>query len=146
MATATTPTEIPSTPAAVAAAVLDAIEADPRGFGMGCWWSYQYWGETLKLHPGGDLCGSTLCAAGWTAHVTGWTLVACTKPVEVQARNDDDGTPRTVNSNLYATKGGRRRLISAVAADSLGLSPEETFWYSDDEEALARLREIAGRT
>ncbi|MGW0332166.1 hypothetical protein ACWD0J_09900 [Streptomyces sp. NPDC003011] len=64
----------PETPAAVASAVLDAIEAQPDVFHMDHW---AFLAEALRLPPEeAPACGSLLCAAGWTAHLTGWTLVS----------------------------------------------------------------------
>ncbi|MEU6375538.1 hypothetical protein [Streptomyces sp. NPDC046909] len=79
----------PETPADVAAAVLDAIEAQPDVFNMDNW---AYLPEALRLAPEeAPACGSQLCAAGWTAHVTGWTLVCLPneEPVEVIGMDHD---------------------------------------------------------
>ncbi len=43
--------------------VLDAIDHERERFDMG---SYYYGDDTA--------CGSTMCIAGWAAHLAGWTL------------------------------------------------------------------------
>ncbi|MFM9707907.1 hypothetical protein [Streptomyces galilaeus] len=134
----------PETPADVASAVLDAIEAQPDVFNMDHW---AWLPDAIRLPPEtAPACGSQLCAAGWAAHVTGWTLVSL--PVEEQAEAtgvDDDGDEYEELTSVYAERGEERRLICDVAAKALGLKPSETFWYVDGPTALKRLREIAGR-
>ncbi|MFD5445941.1 hypothetical protein [Streptomyces tendae] len=134
----------PETPAAVAAAVLDAIEAQPDVFNMDNW---AFLAEALRLAPEEvPACGSQLCAAGWTAHLTGWTLVSLPAEEQVEVTGtDDDGDEYETLASVYAERGEERRLICDVAARALGLKPSETFWYVDSSTALARLREIAGR-
>lgn len=67
-------TPFPATPAEVASAILEAIAAQPEAFTM------EHWAMLLGVHSlvpdEAPACGSTLCAAGWAAHVTGWTLVS----------------------------------------------------------------------
>ncbi|MDA5147445.1 hypothetical protein PEM37_38735 [Streptomyces sp. AD681] len=134
----------PETPAAVAAAVLHAIEAQPDVFNMDNW---AFLAEALRLAPEEvPACGSQLCAAGWTAHLTGWTLVSLPAEEQVEVTGtDDDGDEYETLASVYAERGEERRLICDVAARALGLKPSETFWYVDASTALARLREIAGR-
>lgn len=134
----------PETPAAVAAAVLDAIEAQPDVFNMDNW---AFLAEALRLAPEeAPACGSQLCAAGWTAHLTGWTLVSLPAEEQVEVTGtDDDGDEYETLASVYAERGEERRLICDVAARALGLKPSETFWYVDASTALKRLREIAGR-
>jgi hypothetical protein len=50
--------------------VLEAIEENPDSFDMTVWWE----GPTEELTPDDDVCGSTLCVAGWALHLDGWTL------------------------------------------------------------------------
>ncbi|MFJ4648159.1 hypothetical protein ACIP6Q_32160 [Streptomyces bobili] len=135
----------PETPAAVASAVLNAIEAQPDVFNMDNW---AYLPEALHQAPeDAPACGSQLCAAGWTAHLTGWTLVCLPEgeQAEVTCVDDDGAEYQTLVANGYAERGEERRLICDVAAKALGLRPSETFWYVDAPTALKRLREIAGR-
>ncbi|MGW1001768.1 hypothetical protein [Streptomyces sp. NPDC002520] len=115
-------TTYPTTPAEVAAAVLDAIERRRDAFRMNEWF-YQPQHRALLPSDEPD-CGTTMCIAGWAAHVTGWTLY----------------------NSLHAIKDGESRLIESVATDALGLDCEtnEIFWWPGDD-ALSRLREIAGR-
>lgn len=128
-----TPTRLPETPAEIAGVVLDEIEAKPESFNM------QYW---VALRSDGRLapdeapaCGTSMCVAGWVAHVTGWTLVF---DLDDDPGWDDEDVMR-------AEKDGRREEICEVARLALGLEEFETFWYSPETEALRRLREIAGR-
>ncbi|MGK5697757.1 hypothetical protein ACSNOJ_33540 [Streptomyces sp. URMC 128] len=134
----------PETPADVASAVLDAIEAQPDVFNMDHW---AWLPVGIRLPPEeAPACGSKLCAAGWAAHVTGWTLVSL--PTQEQAEVtgvNDDGDEYEEFTSVYAERGEERRLICDVAAKALGLKPSETFWYVDAPTALKRLREIAGR-
>lgn len=135
---------LPSTPAEVAAVILDKIEQYPKSFDMDSWFQCGPNDETA-LPPGAiPACGTTLCAAGWAAHVTGWTLKFDPLRPEVTAR-DEHGEYLTT-SEVYAEKGSERRMIPTVAADALGLTPDRTtFWYAEPDVALERLRAIAGR-
>ncbi|MFJ6730031.1 hypothetical protein ACIQPQ_34540 [Streptomyces sp. NPDC091281] len=110
----------PSTPAAVAAAVLDAIEARPQNFSMHSW-HWQANGDASLLPSEEPGCGTTMCVAGWAAHVTGWTLRG--------SRGFKDGDARDVED---------------IAQDALGLEYANLFYYSA-EDAVEALRGIAGR-
>ncbi len=69
-------------PAVVAGAVLAAIHCSPQAFDMLAWYEDP---QGRLLEPGHKPeRGTTLCVAGFTAHVTGWTLVDATN-----ARKDD---------------------------------------------------------
>ncbi|MFF2165412.1 hypothetical protein ACFVWP_32600 [Streptomyces sp. NPDC058175] len=132
----------PQTPAKVASAVLDAIEAQPDAFNMNRWAQLP---EGLPLAPTeAPMCGSQLCAGGWTAHLTGWTVVSGEEEVEVIGV-DEHGDEYETLTNVYAERGGERRMIDDVAAKALGLEPDDRLWYTDAPTALERLREIAGR-
>jgi hypothetical protein len=65
-------------PAQVARAMLAVIEAKRDAFEMGAWISFAGGESQSKtgLFPEQDLseCGTTLCAAGLAAYVTGWTI------------------------------------------------------------------------
>ncbi len=114
-------TTYPSTPAAVAAAVLDAIEKYPEAFDMNSW---AYLPDSDPLRPDETpVCGTTMCVAGWAAHLTGWTI--------------SSGTHQ-------ATKDGRQRWIEDVAQEALDLDMPDLF-HMPARTALAELREIAGR-
>ncbi|HEY6116440.1 MAG TPA: hypothetical protein VI172_10810 [Candidatus Dormibacteraeota bacterium] len=119
--TDTTVTPYPSTPAEVAAAVLDAIELRPDTLNMSEWY---YHPDSRYLMPSDEPdCGTTMCVAGWAAHVVGWTLV-----------NDFD-----------ATRGDETETIAFVATLALGLDDETDLFRMPAAQALRRLREIAGR-
>ncbi|WP_432169089.1 hypothetical protein [Streptomyces sp. 1222.5] len=113
---------LPSTPAEVAAAVLDAIATNPHALDMGTW----FWprGASKTLAPEQEPpCGTTMCIAGWAAHLTGWTLLS-------------DG--------MNGRKDGVTRGIEDIALDALGLTFTNIFYDAADE-AIEGLREIAGR-
>lgn len=125
---------LPSSPAEVAGAVLDAIEANPGAFDMSRWVDLPQYGRfTPDEAPN---CYTTMCAAGWAAHLTGWTLVQV----------DEEDLPEDADDSVWAEKDGQRELVCEVARVALGLENEETFWFSPRETAIERLREIAGRT
>ncbi|WP_416976682.1 hypothetical protein [Streptomyces sp. T028] len=142
-----TVTPYPETPAAVAAAVLDQVEAHPEAFYMGAWVELGAGNYPALLASVAPACGTTLCAAGWAAHLTGWHIVVLPDddPVEDIIVVEDDGTESVTRGSVFAEKDGERRLIGQVAANVLGLTRTQTFWYGDPETALSRLRQIAGR-
>ncbi|MFF9310126.1 hypothetical protein ACF1BS_04360 [Streptomyces sp. NPDC014748] len=123
--TDTTVNPYPTTPATVAAAILDAIERHPDALDMGNW-----------AHiPAGDLkpddeiqCGTTMCIAGWAAHLTGYTL---------HCYGDND---------VEAVKDGVAYPVEEAATQALGLTLDANgmFWLHA-QDALAELRRIAGR-
>ncbi|MGQ4344113.1 hypothetical protein [Streptomyces sp. SAS_275] len=131
-----------ATPAETAAAVLDAIEANPDAFSMSDW---------CRLPDGAPLppdvappCGSTLCAAGWTAHLTGWTLVISDALVPVVIPLPD-GTEAQGFAFEYAHRNGEFREIAHAANIALGLEPGHELWTAAPDVTLRRLRSIARR-
>jgi hypothetical protein len=109
-------------PAEVAQQVLDAIELYDAAFDMDTWF---YTAGTGFLSPAETpSCGTTLCVAGWAAHLTGWTLI------------------KAPGSRVYAVRGDRCALIPDAAREALGLPNDELFHLSS-EDALFRLRRIA---
>ena len=136
---------LPETPADVAASALDGIEGNLDAFDMCNWIWVRGQRPVNVLSPDVEpRCGTTLCAAGWVCHVTGWTLVDQDARVTITSR-PTDGNERQDLIDCFAVKQGERRLIAEVARDALGLQDHETFWSVTEEEALERLREIAGR-
>ncbi|MFI6249012.1 hypothetical protein [Streptomyces sp. NPDC051016] len=118
------PARLPSTPAEVAAAVLDAIEYEPAAFHMGTWATL----PTGTLAPGEELeCGTTMCVAGWAAHLTGYTLKS----------HEDGGV-------IAVAEDGRVYEVEEVAAEALDLGDTDMFWETAAD-ARAQLRVIAGR-
>ncbi|WP_405657746.1 hypothetical protein [Streptomyces sp. NBC_00079] len=115
----------PETPAEVAAAILDAIDAQPGALDMWLWTSLA---PCQSLAPDQLVGDITLCVAGWACRVSGWTLVC-----------SDIGMD-------YAHKGGPRYNIADVAANALGLSHEEAEDLFSQSEDIARqqLAIIAG--
>ncbi|SMF86465.1 hypothetical protein [Streptomyces sp. Amel2xC10] len=137
----TTVKQYPDTPAAVAAAILDSIERHPDAFDMDSWFGIATGSRVSPGHV--PTCGTTLCAAGWAAHVTGWTLVD--NPAALVTRTRSNGEQYVKYMAVYAEKDGERRAIPDIARDALGLSETQTFWYDTEPNALSRLRQIAGR-
>ncbi|MEU3899769.1 hypothetical protein [Streptomyces sp. NPDC045251] len=117
--TDTTATTYPDTPAAVAAAVLDAIEREPEAFDMASWF-WQPEGGALEPGQVPD-CGTTMCVAGWAAHLTGWTL----------------------RNTQYAQKGDLVAAIEDIGQRALGLDRPHLF-HESSAVAINALREIAG--
>ncbi|MFJ9114455.1 hypothetical protein ACIRJO_02785 [Streptomyces sp. NPDC102394] len=136
---------LPATPAEVAAAVLEEIESHPAAFDMNEW--VRLPGRLRLAADQAPACGSALCAAGWAAHVTGWAIVDLPEgeTEDILTRMSPDGREFTDATGVYAEKDGVKRLIWDVAREVLGLEYSQTFWYAGPDEALARLREIAGR-
>ncbi|WP_329214869.1 hypothetical protein OG352_05390 [Streptomyces sp. NBC_01485] len=142
--TETAVTPYPEAPAEIAAAVLDRIEANQAAFNMYYW---AHLPESRQLDPDAEpACGTTLCAAGWVAHLTGWTLVHLPEDQDEEViGRDADGREYSSYTNVFAEKGDHRRFIGDVARDALRLADTETFWDAPAEKALSRLRAIAGR-
>ena len=111
-----------ATPAEVAQAALDGIEFNRDAFAMDSWVT----GLTPLLPDDvPSACGTTLCAAGWVAHVTGWTLLG-------------NGVATRRENGLR-----RMRATASVAQDALGLKTGQTFWYASEETAYNCLQDIA---
>ncbi|WP_262059706.1 hypothetical protein [Streptomyces sp. STR69] len=147
MAATVTGKALPGTAAEVAAAVLDGIQNYPNAFDMDTWVGLRDIGQ---LGPEAEpICGTTMCAAGWVAHVTGWTLI------DALYENDEtdqlvlitysDGVTCFEFRHVYASKDGINRPITDVAREALSLTHDETFWYDDVRTALIRLHQIAER-
>ena len=106
--------------AELARRVLDAIWQNPEAFDMDTWHDSV---DETPLDPNEDpSCGTTMCVAGWTAHLTGW---------------------RVWGSD--ASKDGVQRDVDDVAADALGLSKTDTavLFYSTPWRAIEILEEMA---
>ncbi|MFE7077117.1 hypothetical protein ACFU96_44235 [Streptomyces sp. NPDC057620] len=134
----------PKTPADVAAAVLDAIEANPDAFSMSDWCRLP---GNVPLPPHViPPRGAALCVAAWAAHLTGWTLVESANLVKVTVRLAE-GQDVQGHAFAYAHKGGEDREIASVADVALGLEPGHRLWVttSDPDAAFECLRQIAGR-
>lgn len=116
------------TPAQVAKAMLAVIEAKRDVFEMGAWVQFPGGENQSKtgLFPEQDLseCGTTLCAAGLAAYVTGWTIYSF--------------------GRLYRD-GEHGSSIEKVAIKALGLGFYEAgeLFYTTPEHALRLLENIA---
>lgn len=113
------------TPAEVAQAVLDGIEAERDAFNMSQWAHRGDGRGVTYLTPeqSPTACGTTLCAAGMVAHFLGWTIT----------------------SGGHAYKGDKQSHVRDVAEKALDLSAFEgsRLWYCSEEEAIDQLRQIA---
>jgi hypothetical protein len=114
----TNTTEELDTPAKVARAVLEQIRANRRAFDMASWMGLQNDPDPITelpdLPPEADpvFCGTTLCAAGWAAHLTGWTVGG--------------------EGGAQARKNGTSGYVPDVAEKALGLSSSALFYASND--------------
>ncbi|MEV7422845.1 hypothetical protein [Streptomyces sp. NPDC091212] len=125
-------TRAPETPAALAGAILDHITARPNAFAMSSW---IFIPECGRLDPTDEPdCGTTMCVAGWAAHLTGWTLVDADEP--------ETEFPEGESTSTYAEKDGIRMLVEDVARAALG---NDVSFYGSGPEALEQLRRLAGR-
>jgi hypothetical protein len=115
----------PETPAEVAQATLDAIDADNRAFNMDVWVLFGPDRSHGMLVPEDrpSQCGTTLCLAGFVAHATGWTI----------------------ESFRRVTKGGVVRDMQSVATSELGIdyNTARHLFYTSEEEAYEGLKVIA---
>lgn len=111
--------------AARAQNVLDAITTYEDNFKMS-WWFTPGGGKDgrkkFDLEPDAEItCGTTMCVAGWAAHLDGWKLRAF----------DSD-----------AEKDGVRRAVASVGLEYLGLHNDALFFVSETE-AKIFLTELA---
>jgi len=120
------------TPAEVARATLDRIEAERAAFRMETW--IEFPDESVESETGLSpdqspvSCGTTLCAAGMIAHMLGWKIHSF--------------------GDLYKD-GEAGHSIESVAREALGLDHHDAgvLFYSSEETALNLLDDIAqGRT
>lgn len=136
-------TEYPDTPAAIAQAALEGIYAHEAAFNMNDWYLPNRWdpGVTggLAAHQEPP-CGTTMCAAGWVAHVAGWHLVFSMRKLPAYVKEDT-----TILAVVFAEKDGRRLVVSAAAEEALGISGTSSApWYGSKDDALDFLEHIAG--
>src|SRR5690242_20196944 len=106
----------------LAAKVLEAVEEHPETLNMHDWASV---GLEPNEHPA--QCGTTLCLAGWTAHLLGYAI------------QDDEGWARHPLS-------GEQGHVFTIARMALGLDVDQAvviFNSSPKPRALALLRRLA---
>lgn len=106
----------------MAAKVLEAVEEYPETLNMHDWATD---GLTPDEHPA--TCGTTLCLAGWTAHLLGYVI------------EDEDGWAHHPVSE-------RRDHVFSIAREALGLDVDQAialFNKSSVPQALALLRGLA---
>lgn len=129
------------TPKEMALAILDARAANPLVFRMADWFARQggmdQGIEALTIAPDDDpnVCGTTMCIAGWGAHLTGHTLVRAT------------GLATTYLYDSLARLGdGPLRSVPDVGREVFGLSPQMADWLfcTDDGTAVDWLYRVAG--
>lgn len=117
----------PETPAEVAQATLDAIDAEREAFDMDVWVLFSGHNSSYGMLTPEDRpsqCGTLLCLAGFIAHVTGWTI----------------------ESYRRVTKGGEVRDMQSVAISELGIdynTARHLFYEGTEGVAYERLRVIA---
>lgn len=116
-------------PAVVARQVLTAALASPYAFNMASWYlpaGTDPERDTYpELAPGAEPdCGTTMCAAGWAAHLNGWTL-----------------------AKWHARKDGHTESIERVGTRLLGLTDDQArvLFHASEPAALVLLEEIADR-
>ena len=101
--------------------ILEAVKFENlRNLDMGTWFTPS--GEQMTLPPDATpACGTTMCVAGWGAHLAGWTLSY---------------------AGAQAIKGDDVRPVSEVGQEWLGLPNDHLFFFSNDD-ALIALEELA---
>lgn len=110
------------TPQAVAAAVLEKIDANRKAFNMRYWAS-----DYVKGDCDTNLCGTTMCVAGWVAHVLGYTILGVS------------GTAFKPGEEL------KKRHVDAIAQEALELTNAQAYclFYASAETALRILHDLA---
>lgn len=110
-------------PAAVARATLEAIDAERDAFRMDAWINLPYGRKSLGPEDHPSTCGTTLCAAGWACHVAGYII--------------------TADEMVYRPGSSKRESIRDVAARLLGLPPRTPLFFVREERAYNELTVIA---
>jgi hypothetical protein len=138
----------PTQLARTARKVLEAIEANPEAFYMSAWFSVRD-GE-VSLAPDAPVCGTTMCVAGWAAHLNGWTLAigddGCSIAVldgleltvmdaAIQEFAPANGAERIWLTDLFSSSTNEQRARAALAyVAEHGTFPPGGVW---DDDALA---------
>lgn len=113
--------------------ILDAIEKQPDAFDMTGWFNTPIpkggkgWVDIVPLEPETEelSCGTTLCVAGWAAHLDGYRLTA-------------DGAERDgCLGECYSAIGGRLLGVDRHDGDQSDL------FYAPDDVAVEMLKQIA---
>lgn len=112
-------------PAALAGRILNKIETHPENFDMGSWYSTASPSAPLLLPEVDPECGTTLCAAGWAAHLGGYTLIV-------------DGGAYLDPAHVLS--------VPVAARALLGLTDEQAndLFYASATGAVGKLRQLAG--
>lgn len=110
-------------PAAVARATLEAIDAERDAFYMGSWIDLPPDRRSLKPGERPEECGTTLCAAGWACHAAGYVI--------------------TADDLAYLPGSSKRETIRDVAARLLDLPRGTLLFFVSEKRAYAGLKEIA---
>jgi hypothetical protein len=125
---------IPRTPQELAAEILLIAEKGEH-FNMSRWWSSEYREERLFLPAAQQEldCGTTMCAAGWALHLTGWDL---------RIREREGFTSIAMAENPTTGETGS---IHEVAARALGLTSREaeSLFHTSAPIAIELLRQLA---
>lgn len=101
--------------------VLDKIVMYPDNFNMTSWVGG---GNVLADQDAEGLCGTTLCVAGWAAHLEGWNLYSISNEAYRHG-------PETVD-------------IAAAGFEALDMDIiNDNLFYADEEVAIACLKRMA---
>lgn len=111
--------------------ILDAIDAEPDAFDMNAWaWTPQVLegvdpeeaDGAVLVEPGPlNVCGTTMCLAGWAVHLEGWKIT----------------------NDAKATKDGLVQYVDVLAVDLLGIDDDASVFYVGATAAREWLEENA---
>lgn len=120
--------------AELARKILDRIDQQPDNFDMSDW--FRRSGGNVTLRPTEEVdCGTTMCLAGWAAHLSGYTLISRTV-------DHADGGLETL---VIASKDGVERGLTGVAMKLLGINDDLPF-HDDEDGAREWLGNTAARS
>lgn len=105
-------------PTETAAAILACIEAEPHRHDQAHW-------KAAIRDDHGNVCGTTMCVAGWAAHLHGWEFGP---------------------GDMGGTRLGVIRSIASIGRDALGLCPaaaDRLFHDATNDGAIRVLHDIA---
>lgn len=121
--------------------ILDQITQHPDNFSMDSWFYRPGNNEELPSDAPVE-CGTTMCIAGWAAHLSGWTLVHHIEYEDIAAEQEGEGGEVIV---IAEKEGEESRDIVLLAKELLGLAQDDLF-YGSNEGALERLQALVDQT
>lgn len=106
----------------MATAVLEKINQHPESFDMKYWAS-----DYVRADGDASVCGTTLCVAGWVAHLLGYTILGVSGAAFRPGRES------------------KRRYVDQIAQEALELTASQaaTLFYASKDTALRILEELA---